>query len=97
MEDVLKDFRAVQPKGPNVNKEVSVIELSFEDKSPFRAATFLNTLMKSYLDQHLSWKTEEADATVKFVEAQLTNIRTSLESSEKKACCLREGYRRCYA
>ncbi len=43
----------------------------------------VNTLFQAYLDQTISFKTEEASRTVKFVEEQLKGTRDELDQSEK--------------
>jgi tyrosine-protein kinase Etk/Wzc len=84
IDDVRNTLKVAIPKVDRMSSDVAVVELTFEDTSPFRGAAFLTSLMQSYLAQHLDWKTEEADATVKFADAQLTKIRSDLEAAEQR-------------
>jgi tyrosine-protein kinase Etk/Wzc len=82
-EEVHKRFAASIPYS-KASQEIAILRVEITDKSPFRAARFIDGLMRGYLDQHLSWKTEEAGATEAFVNKQLDKVRESLDSAEQR-------------
>ncbi|MBW6504968.1 polysaccharide biosynthesis tyrosine autokinase [bacterium] len=66
-----------------VGKKTNVIKVTYNDTSPVMANAVVNTLVQAYLEQTLSFRTEEASNTVKFVENQLKGTRDALDQSEK--------------
>jgi tyrosine-protein kinase Etk/Wzc len=57
--------------------------VTYDDTDPVLSRDVVNTLVQAYLDQTLSFKTEEASRTVTFVEDQLKGTRDELDLSEK--------------
>jgi tyrosine-protein kinase Etk/Wzc len=57
--------------------------VTYTNNDPVLARDVVNTLVQAYLDQTLSFKTEEASRTVAFVESQLKGTRDELDQSEK--------------
>lgn len=71
-------------RASEVGKKTNIIQVSYTNTDPALARDIVNTLVQVYLDQSLSFKTEEASHTVKFVEEQLNSTRDELDKSEKK-------------
>ena len=70
-------------KVSEVGKKTNIIKVSYNDTNPTKARDIVNTLVQAYLDQTISFKTEEASRTVSFVEEQLQGTRKDLDESEK--------------
>ncbi len=66
------------------HEPIKVVTLSFTGASPFFAARFLDTLMKDYLAERQSWKTETATAAEAFVTRQLRDLQGSLDQVESQ-------------
>jgi tyrosine-protein kinase Etk/Wzc len=69
-------------KASEIGKKTNVIKITYSNTDPVRARDVVNTLVQAYLDQSISFKTEEASRTVNFVEEQLKGTRGDLEQSE---------------
>ena len=70
-------------KASEVGKKTNIIKVTYNNTDPALARDVVNTLVQVYLDQTLSFKTEEASLTVRFVEEQLKGTRDELDQSEK--------------
>ncbi len=70
-------------KASEVGKKTNIIKVTYSDTDPVLSRDVVNTLVQAYLDQTLSFKTEEASRTVTFVEDQLKGTRDELDLSEK--------------
>jgi len=70
-------------KVSEVGKKTNIVTVSYSDTDPLLSRDVVNTLVQAYLDQTMSFKTEEASRTVSFVEEQLHGTRDELEKSEK--------------
>ena len=70
-------------KASEVGKKTNIIKVTYTDTDPLQSREVVNTLVQAYLDQTLSFKTEEASRTVAFVEDQLKGTRNELDQSEK--------------
>ncbi len=66
-----------------VGKNTSVVRVSYTGTNPAQARAIVNALVQAYLEQAISFKTEEANRTVSFVEEQLQGLRGELDTSEK--------------
>ena len=66
-----------------VGKKTNVIKVTYNDTNPVMAKAVVNTLVQAYLEQSLSFRTEEASNTVRFVEDQLKGTREELDRSEQ--------------
>jgi len=73
----------VATKASQVGKNTNIIKVTFSNTDPVIASAVVNTLVQAYLEQTLSFRTEEASNTVKFVEDQLKGTRDELDVSEK--------------
>lgn len=65
-------------------KYSSTITVRFKDRSPRRAAEFLDALSQSFLNRGVRRKNLIALNTIKFIESQLENVIDSLRFSEEK-------------
>lgn len=82
LEEVAKGFSARAPRASSLgSSQVNVVHLTLTTKAPFHGRMFLEQLMHRYLEQNLSWKTEEAGAAEKFLTKQLENIRDSVDKA----------------
>ncbi|MBC8018993.1 MAG: polysaccharide biosynthesis tyrosine autokinase [Verrucomicrobia bacterium] len=70
-------------KASEVGKKTNIIKVTNTNTDPVLSRDVVNTLVQAYLDQTLSFKTEEASRTVTFVEDQLKGTRDELDQSEK--------------
>ncbi len=70
-------------KASQVGKFTNIIKVTCSDTDPVMASAMVNTLVQAYLEQTLSFRTEEAGNTVKFVEDQLKGTREELDRSEQ--------------
>lgn len=70
-------------KASEVGKKTNIIKVTYSNTDPVLSRDVVNTLVQAYLDQTLSFKTEEASRTVTFVEDQLKGTRDELDQSEK--------------
>jgi tyrosine-protein kinase Etk/Wzc len=70
-------------KAIEVGRMTSVIQASYRCTDPVFARDVVNTLIQSYLEQNISFKAEEANRTVNFVEEQIQGLRKELDNSEK--------------
>jgi len=70
-------------KVSEIGKKTNVIKVSYSDTDPVMANAVVNTLVQAYLEQTLSFRTEEASNTVRFVEDQLKGTREELDRSEQ--------------
>ncbi len=66
-----------------LGKKTNIVKVSMTNTDPVKARDIVNALIQVYLDQTISFKTEEASRTVKFVEEQLKGTRDDLDQSEK--------------
>jgi len=74
-----------------VGKKTSIIRLSLTDNDPLKARDIANTMAAVYLEQSISYKTEEAGKTVSFIEAQMGSVRDELDSAEKNLQAYKTG------
>jgi tyrosine-protein kinase Etk/Wzc len=66
-----------------VGKKTNVVKVAYRNSNPVMASAVVNTLVQAYLERALSYRTEEASNTVRFVEDQLKGTREELDRSEK--------------
>ncbi|WP_430937011.1 GumC family protein [Saccharicrinis sp. 156] len=65
------------------NSDAEGIQLSVKDGNPARAVDFLNELIEVYLDYGLSQKNRTSENTVRFIDAQLSQLVDSLNHAGK--------------
>lgn len=79
MEALLKRM-SIEAMGGRKETNLVRVSMSYEDRAVAR--DLVNAVMDDYLEFALSWRTERADKTAKFVEGQLEAVRQSLEAVE---------------
>lgn len=62
--------------------ETNLVRVSMSHEDRVLARDLVNAVMDDYLEFSLSWRTERADRTARFVEGQLEAVRQSLEAVE---------------
>ena len=78
--DAIEAFRKnfeVTEKG----KRTGILEFSYQDVYPDRAAEILNEVATSYLRQNVEERNAEAQQTLSFLEKQLPDLKARLDSS----------------
>jgi uncharacterized protein involved in exopolysaccharide biosynthesis/Mrp family chromosome partitioning ATPase len=83
---VERAFDALNVQSPRAmpGQTVNVLRLEFSNESPSLAQSFLDRLMRGYLEQRQSWKAEKASAVEGFVSNQLSSMRDSLDQAERR-------------
>lgn len=66
----------------SIDKEIPVIRINYKSAVPLKAADFVNSLSKAYVDDYIQNKYLSANTTVNFLDNQLKEISEKLESSE---------------
>jgi tyrosine-protein kinase Etk/Wzc len=89
----LKALLVTVPKPSPQTPPVNVVTLEFRASSPRLAASFLKSLIATYLDERQAWKVENATAAEAFVTNQLGAMRASLDSIQKKLADYRTNNR----
>jgi tyrosine-protein kinase Etk/Wzc len=69
-------------KVSELGKKTNIIKIAYSNSNPQLARDAVNTLVQAYLDQSVSFKTEEASRTVSFVDEQLKGVRQELDKAE---------------
>lgn len=67
-----------------IKQNAPLIKLSFEDTFPKRAELYLNTIMKSFIEQSINMKNEQNNKVLTFINKELASIRSKLERSEDR-------------
>ena len=62
--------------------DASILELSLEDKHPGIVADFLNSHAKTFIESGLEEKNRTANATIEFIDRQISGISDSLQEAE---------------
>lgn len=79
-ESIVKNVLVVK----QLNKETSLIEISYADSIPERATDYINNLVNIFLGEEQSTKDKRSNKILKFIEEQLKNVQAKLKNSEKK-------------
>jgi len=61
-----------------------VIQVSLEGDDPIQVSQVLAAVGRTYLDQHVARKTEEAEKSLAFLDSQLPALKSRLEQAEQK-------------
>ena len=72
-----------QIKASEAGRMTSIIKVSYQNTDPILSRDVVNTLIQSYLEQSVGFKSEEAGRAVGFVQEQLENLRGELDKAEK--------------
>jgi len=81
---VKKHFKAVR-----LNKNASLIKITYQDNSPKRATAYLNELMEIYIKESIINKSRKNNKVLDFINKQLISTGEALKSSETEL----ENYR----
>ncbi|HFU76154.1 MAG TPA: polysaccharide biosynthesis tyrosine autokinase, partial [Arcobacter sp.] len=65
-----------------LEKDTSLIKITFEDTIPERANIYVDALTKSFIDYSVESKNTQNNETLKFITAELENIKKELKRSE---------------
>jgi uncharacterized protein involved in exopolysaccharide biosynthesis/Mrp family chromosome partitioning ATPase len=74
---------------PTSGETLKIADLYFSDRSPPKAAAFLEHLMLAYLEERHAWKTETATAAEEFLTTQLSETRSKLDDLQNKLAAFR--------
>ncbi len=66
----------------SVDKDVAIIRINFKNPVPAKAALFVNTLAKSYIQDYIEAKYKAAETTVVFLDKQLIDVARKLSRQE---------------
>ena len=66
----------------SVDKKIQIINLYFQHKVPEKAELFINTLMKTYIENCKNEHQEEANKALFFIDDQLALVKKKLQNSE---------------
>ena len=70
-------------KASEAGRLTSIIKVSYQNTDPVLARDVVNTLVQSYLEQSVGFKSEKTGRAVGFVEEQLDTLRGELDKAEK--------------
>jgi uncharacterized protein involved in exopolysaccharide biosynthesis/Mrp family chromosome partitioning ATPase len=84
VERVLANLSVTVPKSGSGTEPVRVLILEFTGSSRRLTASFLEQLMRGYLETRHAWKTEDASAAEEFVTSQLRSMQQSLDRTQEK-------------
>jgi len=76
-------------KAVEQGRQTGIIRVSYTSTDPVMARDIVNTLVQAYLEQSVSFKSEEASRTVSFIDEQIHGVRNDLDDSEKSL----QGYK----
>ncbi|MCF8252801.1 MAG: polysaccharide biosynthesis tyrosine autokinase [Saprospiraceae bacterium] len=65
-----------------VEKDISIIKIFFNHELPEKAQAFVNELMKTYIEEGRMSKVEQADETLTYLDRQLEDVGSKLQSAE---------------
>ena len=90
-DDAARALTISVPKVTGPGEAIKVVAVEFTDGSPQRAARFVDTLMRLYLERRQSWKTEEATHAETFVASQVRGMKDALDDAERKLADYKKG------
>ncbi len=76
---IKKNFNAIR-----LNKNASLIKITFQNNSSKRAISYLNNLMDIYIRESIINKSKQNNKILNFINRQLKNTGQALKSSEKE-------------
>lgn len=81
LDEIAKEFNSTQID--LINKESTIINISFKYPNQQKAIDYVNMLCKLYIDLTFEEKNYMNTSTIKFVDAQIANIADSLSKTER--------------
>lgn len=79
---------AISEKG----KQSNIIGATLDGTDPVGDSQILNEIGKAYVYQNVQRKSEEADKSIRFLDAQLPQLKTQLETSESRFNAFRAAH-----
>jgi len=76
---IKKNFKATR-----LTENASLIKITYQDKSPTRATSYLDNLMNIYIKESISNKSKQNNKILDFINQQLTTTGKELKISENK-------------
>ncbi len=67
-----------------LNKDTSLIKISYKDNIPTRGVDYINNLVNIFIEEERKSKNKKNNTMLKFIEKQLKSIKVELKSSESK-------------
>jgi tyrosine-protein kinase Etk/Wzc len=67
-----------------LGKQSGLISVSLDDSNPALAARILNEIGQQYIAQNVKLKTEEAEKSLAFLDTQLPELKTAIETAESR-------------
>ena len=74
-----------------LDKKILIVNLYYQHEVPEKAANFVNSVMESYIESCREKQRNDARATLDFIDAQLTDVKIKLRSSEGKLAKFKAG------
>lgn len=100
LEKVINELDMLKGKGPNelpalletinknikvnVNNDNSMFIISYQNNDPRIARDFVNTLVRSYIEQNVSSKRDESYGAIQFMSEQAETVRKKIEAIDKE-------------
>ena len=75
---ILVNYNVVEAK-----RQSSILRLTYQSPNPQYAATMLNAISDAYVQQNISRRSEEAELSLNFLNAELPKLRIRLDASER--------------
>ncbi len=66
----------------SADKDIPVLRISYKDPIPEKTSTFVNNVIKTYIEDYIENKSETAGKTVDFIDQSLNNVARKLKASE---------------
>jgi tyrosine-protein kinase Etk/Wzc len=79
-EEKLREKLSIAEKG----KQSDVISVTLDGPDPVKTAAILNAIGTEYVLQNVQRKSEEAERSIRFLDAQLPDLKSQLERSENR-------------
>lgn len=70
-------------KASEIGNKTGIVRLAYSDTDPQLTRDVVNTLAQVYLEQSVTFKTQEASKSLDFIEEQMKSVRGELDSAEK--------------
>jgi capsular exopolysaccharide synthesis family protein len=82
--DIFEDSIASNLDVSQLEKDTSLIKISFEDTIPKRANLYIDSLTKSFIKYSIASKNTQNNKTLNFITEELDNIKKELKASEEQ-------------
>ena len=81
---IYTDFISKKLSIQQLGETIPLIKITYEDTIPKRANDYITALTSSFIEESINSKNEQNNRILKFIDAQLNNIREALKKSENK-------------